>query len=383
MNPDAAKSTNVGVAATLKDLSDFPDDMQQSFREKQPDGNFAVLQLNNDSFYVLRKDNPRYRGWAQLIADSEPQDPVYVEAEPGTLVVKSLLAPLPRVVENITEERKEGRLAVTLFLSPAIYYLNENLGAEKFSTFYDLLAKSLRTQTQVLITSRPVTMEIIDVRTLGGASCEDDEGYPPADENDSGGSANHSGPGPVIGAGDQGAARSLAITAAPSGGVTMAVARAQFQNLADQPQIPFGYIADCCTARAHEMCRIMQLAGLAPRKIWNYGHGFAHNQATLRVNSPSAPNGLVTWIYHVSPILRVVSSGTAEDIVLDPSLFDDVATIDEWVEIQHDATSLKRKEDAEFFWFDYRDDSFVPDPGYRLTKAQLRHHRAQLNEANN
>jgi hypothetical protein len=362
-----AKEANVGTAKTVQDARELPKEVTASLGKRERDLNFSVLELNDGQHYVLRKDHPKYRGWIELLNDSREGEPLYIETEPGTRRVESMLVPLPKKVLRISRKLKDGYLDVLLFLCPSVCYLNESLGKEKFNTFRKLLEYSRRTGTEVLVTTRPSTMDIIDVR--------------PVEAVQPGSTSN----GPVVTVGKPAKMLMSKRRAAPaSNTVSLAEARAEFEDLAHNHQIPFAYIRDCCTARAHEMCRIMILAGLHPRKVWNYGHGWAqsHQPPTLRVTTNTVPEGFVTWCYHVAPILSVrTSSGTVKQMVIDPSLFTEPVTIAEWVAKQEDDDATQRRKVPGLIWFDYLTMESAVDPDFVITRRQFRHHRAAANDA--
>jgi len=366
------KETNVGAAKTVKDARECSKEVAESLREEDGDMNFSVLELSDGQRYVLRKENPKYKGWIELLNDSKNGEPLYIETHPGTHSVESMLVPLPKRVLRISRKLKDGYLDVLLFLCPSVCHLNENLGEEKFNRFRKLLEYSRRTETDVLVTTRPSNMDIIDVR--------------PVEIEEPGNTSN----GPVVTVGRPAkmlmSKRPAALAAPAPDTVTLAQARAEFEDLANNHQIPFGYVRDCCTARAHEMCRIMIDDGLHPRKVWNYGRGWAQSgkPATLRVLTNTVPEGFVTWCYHVAPILSVrTSSGAVRPMVIDPSLFTEPVTIAEWVAIQQDNHSIQRRKVSRLIWFDYLTMEEVVDPDFVITRRQFRHHRAAANDANN
>jgi hypothetical protein len=99
-----------------------------------------------------------------------------------------------------------------------------------------------------------------------------------------------------------------------------------FKYLALQPHIPFRYPADGCYARAHEMSRLMEAAGVISAKVFIEGD--------LRVNTTNSPNGYVEWWYHVAPIVMVNTGETTEPYVFDPSIFDRPVPVQQWFDIQ-------------------------------------------------
>src|ERR1043166_1546309 len=115
-----ASNVNVGAASALEDATDLSAEEMDFFREHKPDLNFSVLRLATGEVYALRKDNRRYVGWQQFLKESLPTDPIYVETVPGTPIVKSLLAPLPRRVEYVSANEKTGSLEEGLLQCPPI-----------------------------------------------------------------------------------------------------------------------------------------------------------------------------------------------------------------------------------------------------------------------
>ena len=363
---------NVGMLAGLQEAHEAPEDVAVTLRQDQSDTDFSILQLADGENYALRKGNPKYKGWVEFIYESKPRDPMYVETEPDTRNVKSLLGPLPRRVQYIAPELEEGRLDVILLMCPSVCYLNADLGEEKFNSFREQLEYAMRSKGEVLVTTRPSTMEILDVRPLEG--------------RESGFEENLNGPTAIEiempAAQSQRESQAFAMTAP----ISLAQAQAEFDKLAAQVQIPFDFLRDCCTGRAHEMCRIMQADGFQPRKVWNYGHGWAQSRKrpTLRVETDKVPEGFVKWSYHVAPIIPVrLSDGTIEEMVMDPSLFMKPVTIDDWVAKQEDLTPEHRKKTATYVWFDYLNGETLTDSRFTITYGQFRSHRAALNDEQN
>lgn len=102
-------------------------------------------------------------------------------------------------------------------------------------------------------------------------------------------------------------------------------------------EVPFDYPNDCCHARAHKICAMLAERGFKSRKIWNFAGAFP--LLGLCVSTPHVPDGIARWCYHVAVLISVRTNSHAEDRVLDPALFDRLATIDEWKQRQGDPTS--------------------------------------------
>jgi len=108
-----------------------------------------------------------------------------------------------------------------------------------------------------------------------------------------------------------------------------------FRKMAKREDIAFAYPTDGCYARAHLMIREMQEMGLKPKKVWTFSSDPSIDP--LWVSTSNHPNGMVEWGYHVAPTIQVQGSdGVVQDMVIDPSMFDQPVTVTEWVEAQHD-----------------------------------------------
>lgn len=104
-------------------------------------------------------------------------------------------------------------------------------------------------------------------------------------------------------------------------------AEGYFSYLAGQTQIPFRYPEDGCYARAHEMARLLEEKGVESEKIFLFGN--------LRVETRFAPEGVVTWWYHVAPVVQVQDEvGGAGRVVIDPSVSSSALQVSEWIAIQ-------------------------------------------------
>ncbi len=373
---------NVVTNVTFREASEADPEERSELQRDPDDTNFSIIELPSGQRFALRKENRKYQGWLKVLAASPPDDPLYIETEPGTPNVTSILVPLLRSVLYVSAESREGRLQVNVRLSPRVFHLSQELGAEKFNRFRDLIKYSQASGNRVWVTTRPATGEILDVRgaptnshegpaKAGNTLDEDDEDGEPVLLNLAGGCQVE----PV----EFGTAAFASVTS----GLTMAQAVALFNDMASQPHIPFPYVRDCCTARAHEMCRLIGEAGVRTRKVWNYGSGWAEpdKPATLHVVTNAVPEGSVDWTYHVAPTVGVsTSSGTVTRMVIDPSLFSQPVPISEWVERQTDPDSETRRRASNLIWFDYLTDDGFSDPDYLETNKQFESHWAALND---
>jgi hypothetical protein len=136
------------------------------------------------------------------------------------------------------------------------------------------------------------------------------------------------------------------------------------------PCIPFMYPDDGCWARASEMCRLMALQGLKPRKVWICG--------SLHVATRNNPTCGVMWGWHVAPTLCVHGPKLCQRqrMVIDPSLFTTPVTQAQWKGVQGDPLASLTDTDASIFW--YFSSPTGTDPTYAQTNYYLAYYRLAL-----
>ncbi len=170
-----------------------------------------------------------------------------------------------------------------------------------------------------------------------------------------------------------------------------AEAQELFDELRNQPQIPFDYPVDCCYTRAHEMCRLLEAKGIECRKYWLFeeGWGVSPKSELHPVDKSGNPvefwNSDVTpprptpvqWVYHVAPLVDVRQpDGRVEEMVLDPSLSDRPMTKEEWRRIQGDPPGAYGEEsDSAAYFQNQKFGIREEDRDYSKTAAQLEAHR--------
>lgn len=136
------------------------------------------------------------------------------------------------------------------------------------------------------------------------------------------------------------------------------------------PCIPFMYPDDGCWGRASEMCRLMQLQSLKPRKVWIQGG--------LNVATRNNPTCSVSWGWHVAPTLCVRGPGLLQrqQMVIDPSLFTTPVSKPQWKAVQGDPMATLTDTDASVFHLFYS--AHATDPTYALTNGVLASYRLVL-----
>ena len=96
-----------------------------------------------------------------------------------------------------------------------------------------------------------------------------------------------------------------------------------FQEMTVQRKIPFGFPEDGCYARAHEMSYQLDKKKIETAKIFATG--------LFRLDNGKAESGIVTWGFHVAPVLIVDDGKTKSLLVIDPSLFLEPASVEDWL----------------------------------------------------
>lgn len=286
--------------------------------------------------------------WADVLdALRRANQPAFIEIDPATNIITKLLCPLTVKVGAITPAAAGDDVEVELIISQARHYLRR-----KNPDFQRLLQALQQAQSQgatVLVTETLVEHEIIDVR-----------------------------PAPIqLAPAPASPAVSLGLELAP---VSPQRANELFNLVNAQiccpasaaaPCIPFLYPDDGCWGRAHEMCRLMIVAGAQPTKVWIYGR--------LRAATYNNPNCQVFWGWHVAPTLSVVTGTGTEVYVIDPSLFNGPVPQATWSSVQGDPAAAVEPSSAADFYRS-RGGTYVEydDAAYTKTRQVLDTYRNQL-----
>lgn len=116
-------------------------------------------------------------------------------------------------------------------------------------------------------------------------------------------------------------------------------AAAILADFAAAEDLALRFPADGCYARTHLMVRRLLDRGLVPSKVWAFAAGSAD---LLWTETSDHPDGRVQWQYHVAPVVLVRGPGGAQEMVMDPILFNRPVAIDEWRIALHDTPTLVR-----------------------------------------
>ncbi|WII73637.1 protein-glutamine glutaminase family protein [Bdellovibrio sp. 22V] len=113
---------------------------------------------------------------------------------------------------------------------------------------------------------------------------------------------------------------------------------AEFQS---NDEIPFDFSVAGCEQRAHEMSRLLLLKGITPLK------GFAtvdlKKAPRLKIPHPKKKGQIITWKYHVAPVVLVEKNGKIIPYTLDPSMESQAVPSTQW---KADMTKHDPKMDA-------------------------------------
>ena len=121
------------------------------------------------------------------------------------------------------------------------------------------------------------------------------------------------------------------------GSVSYADATLIFEDMANEPDIPFQFPYDGCYARAYLMGnRMVERYPLNQEhisKVFIFDTVLGDELNELRIDQQFQYDGFgpVEWDYHVAPSIMVRDSqGNLQPMIIDPSLFDHPVTIEEW-----------------------------------------------------
>jgi hypothetical protein len=113
----------------------------------------------------LDPQNPRDRTWGEVLSSlREQKEPAYVEIDPETSYITSLLLPQSFGVIALRDSPEEQAIAVDLEISHARHLLQR--AHPRFAELHSILDHALRARTRVLVTDALDGSTIIDVRPL-------------------------------------------------------------------------------------------------------------------------------------------------------------------------------------------------------------------------
>jgi len=132
--------------------------------------------------------------------------------------------------------------------------------------------------------------------------------------------------------------------------------------------VPYLYPRDGCWGRAHSIYADIKAEGHDSGKIWTYG--------SLRVRTANRPRCRVGWGWHVAVTINLEGQGRS---VIDPSLFDRIVSVEDWLTIQNGRSRDTRFTEGRVF-YRKRNGRFWTDNTMRKTKRVLETYRLILIE---
>lgn len=113
----------------------------------------------------LNPESPRDKVWAEVLESlRDSRQPAYVEIDPQTRYITSLLIPQRFTVAAIRETPRADDVEVELEISHARHHLRR--AHPRFDEMYKLLDRARREKTPVLVTESLDSSAIVDVRPV-------------------------------------------------------------------------------------------------------------------------------------------------------------------------------------------------------------------------
>ena len=329
-------------------------------------GGELLVELEDGRRLRLDRQDPRARGQEQVLtALQEQRRPVYIEFDPETSLVTALRIPLVSPVLAL-RAISPGLLDIVLALSHARHFLRTD--AEAFETLRARLEEAARSGAPAIVVEDD-QQQIIDVQRAPFSGVDQGSPFPERPSRRPPWRWLEE----ILGR--------LRLWLCWWWCCCISAARAQqiFNDMqgtscapltVPPPCIPFLFPDDGCWGRANEMCRLMALQGLAPRKVWIQG--------SLHVVTANNPTCDVYWGWHVAPTLCVRARRwwRRQTMVIDPSLFTTPVTEAQWKGVQGDPMAVLTDTDASVFMLFYPPQA--TDPTYALTDQVLATYRLAL-----
>ena len=334
------------LESVIGKIVDLPN-IDEALRTAQDKGQAPLSIEGHTQKFILKRSHRSFQKWSAFLSEQQSilktknvSLPIYVGADPATLNVELLLVPLPRG-KRIIGDQHSDRIKVN-FVSKS----NPN---------WRNIVSLLQSRRQLLVAVHPFDMEILTVQPDLDTDAYLADSYPKP---------------------------RMSQEVRQISEVSFESIQKVFQTISDFSGIPFRYVTACCTARAHQMCRIMLTQGLKPCKVWNFGTGAAREESTLQVQTPLVPSGYVKWLFHVAPVLKCSSDATGQSAyyVIDPSLFRQPVTVDEWCRLQQDQFSHLRLTGPKIYYHPFQaTGKTLFDNDFRSTDRFLSAAQANLN----
>lgn len=333
----------------------------EMLREAPPDG-FSIQFEGKQAARLL--PDKRTAGFLEILEELRKMGaPVYVEVHPETQVITQLLIPLVVRVAGISETKGE-EIHVDLEISSTRHVLNRS--NPDFGEILKTLSTARENKTLMIVTETD-THEIIDVRPFPGEFKPPALPAPPTQPLQTPPKKIFKFWWPFGCANAISEQQALAM-------FNLVSAKTCDPLTVPSPCIPFLYPDDGCWGRAHEMYRLMLVAGVTSKKVWIYG--------SLHINTKNNPNCQVFWGWHVAPTVCVKGSGWLawffrKEKVIDPSLFTGPVSKATWKSVQGDPNAQLVDTDGSVFYRSFNG-NIQTDPNYVQTAQVLATYRLLL-----
>lgn len=107
--------------------------------------------------------------------------------------------------------------------------------------------------------------------------------------------------------------------------------------------IPFYYKRDGCYARAHKMRQIIEdTYGYQTLKVFSYDSETPGNNSRYKTLAVRDENSCIFWWYHVAPLIKCQIHNEIKEFILDPSLSNELLTLDQWLQLQENLSCSRR-----------------------------------------
>jgi len=101
--------------------------------------------------------------WMDILTKRQTdQRPVFVRYETSTNQVFEVISPIVRKVDHIGTTTNDGNLKIGFLMAPSMYFIKTS--THNYNAMHQILNDAFHSKKDVLITSDPETLELLDVR---------------------------------------------------------------------------------------------------------------------------------------------------------------------------------------------------------------------------
>jgi hypothetical protein len=160
--------TMTNETVLVDDVRDVAHEVREKGKRAGAGGEAISIRFAGGVDARLDPASQRDRVWAEVLESMrDSREPVYVEIDPDTHHITSLLIPRRFTVKAVRESVHGDGLEIDLEISHARHYLSR--GHSRFKDIEQTLQRALRDGTPVLITESLDGAAIVDVRAMPSA----------------------------------------------------------------------------------------------------------------------------------------------------------------------------------------------------------------------